>query len=169
MIQARTIAHLIAESDHARTLLENVIQAQDPRNLEVQGISGHWSAKDVMAHITAWETRMMEWLDAILLDHAGVEFLEAELTPFAIDEYNAQVYRLYQHMDLASVQGAFMAHHQVVLDYIARLPEEKLFDPAIVIEGGYPLWQLVADNTFEHYDEHLEQIEKQPWYRKPEK
>ncbi len=170
MKEARTIAHLIAEADFSRTNLERAILAQDPTKEEVEGVCGHWSLKDIMAHTTAWEHRMMEWLDQILLDSTGVEFLDAELAGDAVDEYNNQVYHLHHNMDAKTIKTAFFENHQRVLDYMARLPEEPLFKaPEVVFEEGHPLWHLVAANTFWHYDEHLAQIEKQPWYQKPKK
>lgn len=168
MKEAKTIAHLVAETDFSRTRLANAILAQEPAALEVEGVCGSWSIKDIMAHTTAWEQRMMEWLDQILLDHAGVTFLEDELAGPAVDEYNRRVFLFHRSTDVQKIKKAFLDHHQLVLDYIARLPEEPLFKkPDVVFEEEHPLWHLVAANTFWHYEEHLEQIERQPWYQKP--
>lgn len=170
MKQINSIAQLLAETDHSRTIIETTILAQDPLNLEIQGVCGHWSVKDIMVHITAWENRMMEWLNQIIFDDTGAEFLDPELSSEAIDAYNAQIYRIYADIDLQKIKTAFLENHQNILDYIARLPEEQLFDPDRPrFNGDHPLWHLVAANTFWHYQEHLTNIEKQSWFQKAKK
>lgn len=114
-----------------------------------------WSAKDHVAHITAWET--------FLLRHhlGGAEAASAlELTPeqyadFSIDEINAALHARSRDKTLAGVLADAETTHRALMDALAAMPFDALLDPRYDDdETDSPLLDWVIGNTYDHYLEH---------------
>jgi hypothetical protein len=136
-------------------LLTNLSQDQ----MTQKGVIGEWSVKDLLTHLTAWE------LYAIMRIQIALHGLPLELhwtveEQEGFDRKNEQIYAANRDKPLAQVQPDFLRIYHQMLDFIAALSESDLF----AAEGhvgqrlGYPAWQLIAGNTYEHYAEHGESL-----------
>lgn len=111
-----------------------------------------WTRKDVLAHLEAWERRVVDLLDSL---QAGVEPGERVET----DELNARFHAANRDRSLEDVRSTERNAWVQLTTALEGATDEELFD------GGHFAWtdgDRLADwfrgNTDEHYDEHLEQL-----------
>jgi hypothetical protein len=117
-------------------------------------VDGGWTALDIVAHITTWESRMTHWLKAALRGEAP-RMLPDGLTSDDVDLVNEQIYIENRDKPLDEVLSAFHASCPQALEALEAVPEEDLLNPnRAAWQSGEPLWYVVAANTCWHYAEH---------------
>jgi hypothetical protein len=114
-------------------------------DMEVPGVCGEWSVKEVMTHVAAWETRAT----AALL--SGIPSPDLE-DPDAFDETER---RRQVDMDVAETSTYLDTSHRALRDAIEAAPEELFI-------SGSPLRRQLDYGTVLHYDEHADGI--RVWY-----
>jgi hypothetical protein len=132
-------------TEHAR--LEALLANYSDEELVQPGRFGEWSTKDMLAHITFWEQRLIAYVNGA--KESLVQPDEDEQA--AIDRINAGVLAANRDRPLAEVRAAFDASYQETLTLAKSLSAENLADEA--------LYGLLAGDTFEHYREHIEMLE----------
>jgi hypothetical protein len=127
----------------------------DPTRMTQPGVAGDWSIKDVIAHITWHEGEMVGLIEA----HALVG---SELWNLPTDERNAAIYELVRDQPLDQVLAESAQVHQQLVETLPSLSDQDLTDP-----GGFPgmppdwqPWLIIAQNTYEHYQDHMLDLEK---------
>jgi hypothetical protein len=122
------------------------------------GADGAWSVKDVLAHLTAWQQRLLDILHAAQQGREPAAPVRA-LTDEEIDRLNAQFYAAARLRPLNDVQAAFHATYQQIIAAILALANEDVMAPRrFAWLGDTPLWQIISGNTYEHYQEHCRTI-----------
>jgi hypothetical protein len=138
-----------------------------PARMDQPGVNGDWSMKDMVAHLTGWQIRMVDGFAAALRGEPE------PLPPWPAhlqneDEINAWIYESKRDRSVNEVLDEAHQLLQRLLAVVAALPDE------VVIE---PEWRLVclsdkrfpAGEFFDHFhDEHeadvnawLARVEKQ--------
>lgn len=146
-------SQLIMEIQSEREQLEETLAQIDQERLTEPGAQDGWSVKDILAHIVAWETLMVGWVETTLRgDDPQVSFQDET---WDLDQFNEGLYQENRHKPLEQVLAEFHASYPRALGVAQAVPEEDLFDPhRFPWRAGKPLWQLVAGNTSYHYKEH---------------
>jgi len=113
------------------------------------GAVGYWSIRDVLAHIATWEQEALKVLPLIL---------EGKPTPRytrygGIDAFNAREQERKRHLSLELVREELVATHQLLLNFLAELPESAFSSKGRFVK------RLRLD-TYNHYREHADQITK---------
>lgn len=149
---------LEAIQDEWQNLLSTLDLLSETQMLQTGDEDG-WNVKDILAHITAWELLMVDWIEASLRGETPDRPVPGE--PWDdLDLINQQFYDLHKGSPLSEVFAQFHNVHHVAYSKVASLTERDLMDPErFVWRAGHPLWHMVADNTWRHYDEHREVIE----------
>jgi hypothetical protein len=132
-------------AEHAR--LEALLANFSDEEIVQPGRFGAWSAKDMLAHITFWEQRLIAYVNGAR--ESLVQPDEDEQA--AIDRINAGVLAANRSRPLTEVRAAFDASYQQTLALAESLSAEDLADEV--------LYNLLAGDTFEHYREHIEMLE----------
>ncbi len=115
---------------------------------------GHWSIKDTLAHLAAWQSEIITSL-AKLSPKDAPNIVEIE----DIDEWNEELYHAAARRPLEAVLEDWRNVHTQLLKVVEALDEETLTNPRrFVWMEGEPLWYLIAENGFWHEQEHAEQI-----------
>ena len=124
-------------------------------------IDGSWSAKDMLAHIAAWEQVTIHF-------HVGDRSFEdvTQLTnvPYAttpVDQINEAFYARDRDLPLAQVLQSFRSSHQELLAMLDGMSEADLFKsytPAGRSSGQLIEW--IIGDSYDHYDEHRATIEQ---------
>ena len=118
-------------------------------------IDGSWSAKDILAHIAAWEQVTIHF-------HVGDRSFEevTQLTniPYAttpVDQINEAFYERDRDLSLAQVLQSFRTSHQELLAMLDGMSEADLFEPYTPAgRSGGPLIEWIIGDSYDHYDEH---------------
>jgi hypothetical protein len=139
---------------------EKVFALLDEALITSAGADGGWSIKDILAHIMAWHRRLLDRIGAIARNEEPA-FLISGVGNGEIDRLNAQFYEENKARPLNEVLSDLRASHFQVVESVRRMTDEDLMDPQrFVWMDGDPFWKLVAGDTYEHYQEHMESIKE---------
>lgn len=124
----------------------------DLEEMEEPGVVGEWSLKDVLAHLTDWEQRFIDWYEAGLRGGVsnppvpGVRWDDLD----ALAEEGAEE---YQERPLELVLDEFPRSYQHILVTVQSISQEDLFTSGRYgWAGDVPLADYVVATTYEHYD-----------------
>lgn len=109
------------------------------------GGGGEWTVKDALAHLSWWERYTLRRLDG-----APQLMQDGEDSNAILDSTNQRVYEEYHQQSLAEVLAEFREAFRQIRAAVEALPEDRLADENT--QG------LIAGNTYDHYDEHLQTI-----------
>ncbi len=143
---------------------EALIAKVDVSRMTQPGVAGEWSLKDVLAHVAVYE----EWTGSVLeelmrgetktLDNGQPEDIDME-------KRNARFFRENQHRSLQDVRTFSQQAFQHLLAVVQSLPEEDLISASPrfkhllpVYWPNEPLWEAIAGNSYEHYQQHIPDI-----------
>lgn len=110
---------------------------------------GRWTAKDNLAHLSAWRLVAADELDAVRTGSQAPPFVTE-----GIDEGNARVYEATRHQPAASVLEEARGSWATLEAALEACSEEDLLKPR-VRRPEAPLWQVIPGNTYFHIAEHL--------------
>ena len=155
MDQPGSVQQLMEAIQKTWTTWETLLAQIDQERFTLSEVAGEWSLKDIIAHITWHEKEMVGLIKA----HALVG---SELWNLPTDERNAAIFEEIRHQPLEQVLEESRLVHQQLVEVLPTLSEEDLTDPS-----GFPNmppdWQpgmLIAQNTYEHYQDHIKDVER---------
>jgi hypothetical protein len=120
------------------------------------GVMAGWSAKDLLAHVTAWEA---ELLKAMAQARAGKRPAYADVTAADETALNEKWRKEFKKKPLAKVLDDLGEVHKQMLRQAGKLDEAELNDPArFAWTGGQTLAAVIADGAPAHKREHAAQI-----------
>lgn len=138
--------------------LHTLVDAVPPGYLPVPGVNAEWSIKDEVAHLAYWLDALLTRLNGA---RGGSEPAITNVTDAEIDRRNAECLAKSQQRRTNDVLADYDAVYARVVEAIATLPEDALFDPQrFAWTNGNPLVGYIAANTWEHYPEHVTQIRR---------
>lgn len=146
---------LIAEVRQARADMMEALEGLPADAMLRPGVIGMWSIKDILAHLSIWQSELITALDQ--LDNPTRVPHVAEIED--IDEFNAEQYRVNVRRPLDVVIEDFEGVHKHLIKTIEELDEKILNDGRrFPWMEGEPLWYLIAENGYWHEQEHAEEI-----------
>lgn len=138
-----------------RARLEAAIAGLSEETMCQPGVVGHWSVKDVLAHITAWEA---ELVTALWYNTIGRRPRLADIRD--VDAWNKRRYEENKDRPLERILNDLRGVHEQLLRRIEALSDDELDDPHLYAwTGGQTLAEVIAENSYAHEAEHAEQIE----------
>ena len=115
-------------------------------------VDDDWTRKDVLAHLEAWERRVVVLIARL---RAGDPPTEREET----DAINARFYARDRDRPLAEVRTSEREAYGAMLAALDDASDEELFDGTrFAWTDGDPFADWFRANGDEHFDEHLEQL-----------
>lgn len=84
-------------------------------------VTGEWSVRDIIAHVTWWEEEALKHLPVI---RAGGSSPRYSVTYGGIDAFNAMMTQERRHLSLAQVLQQHDEVHARLMDYVGAAPEE---------------------------------------------
>lgn len=140
--------------------LTATLDAVPPREMALTDLHGGWSIKDEVAHLIFWEARVLTILRAALVGEAPPH------PPFVGDDekiarMNAEIFAASCQRDLDDVLADLDHTHTAIVRAVESLPDEDLFDAGhFAWTSGASLIVAIAGNTYEHYPEHIRNIQR---------
>jgi acetyl esterase/lipase len=143
-----------------RADLERLVAEAGPVRIEVPGLVGEWSLKEVIAHLTAWRWWTVARLEAAVGGTAPVPPWASDLDEERegdTDRINRQFHEASRNLSVADVLCDSRATLDRLEAAILALPDADLFTPGrYPWLGEYPL-ALVVTSSAEHLREHDEE------------
>lgn len=122
------------------------------------GFAGDWSLKDVIAHITVYERWTADNLEADARGETGerrTTWGPPDGNTADMDARNAAYHGYFRDVPIADILSAADEHHQRLVAAIERLTDGEINDAtSFAWTIGYPVWQAIEGNSYEHYDDH---------------
>ncbi len=161
------LERLIRERDKFELLLN---RAGFSRHMTTNGVSGHWSIKDILAHILSYEQYMADRLEEIRHGQTHVPCKTQTALDAFREEYgypdfgsplldsdgpNAWIVEKYRHIPLDEIVSQELQAFNAIYSALERMPESQL--------RYHDLFERVANNTYRHYHEHADDIKR--WLR----
>jgi len=114
------------------------------------GVTGNWSVKDILAHITTWEEEALKHLPLILEGGTPPRYSDEY---GGIDAFNALMTKQKAGLALSDVLKQQEEIHSRLLDYVRRAPEEQF-----TRETRFR--RRLRLDTYSHYPKHANAIQK---------
>ena len=160
MEEQMTKVKLIELIEIQRHRLDQALSHLEESQMSIPGVESDLSVKDILAHISAWERKMSQWLE----ESAAGKVPHRPAPGFTwddLDTVNLQIYEENKEKPLNEVLSEYHDSYQESLKIVKAFPEDDLIDPNhFEWRVGDPLWHMVGGNTFWHYEEHESSIRK---------
>lgn len=112
------------------------------------GVTGEWSVKDILAHVTTWEEEALRMLPLILDGQTPPRY--ADLYG-GLNAFNAQMSAQKRDLPLAEVLAQLDATHHRLIEVVQRAPDDQ-----ITRETRFR--RRLRLDTYSHYPEHARAI-----------
>jgi hypothetical protein len=121
------------------------------------GVTGAWSVRDILAHVTTWEEEALKHLPLVL---KGGKPPRYSVTYGGVDAFNARMTEAKKHLSLHEVLRQMSGVHRQLVDYIESVPETQF-------RGETRFRHRLRLDTYSHYPKHARAIRK--WREKQSK
>ncbi|GIK41497.1 MAG: hypothetical protein BroJett011_53300 [Chloroflexota bacterium] len=112
------------------------------------GVTGNWSVKDILAHVTTWEEEALKYLPLIVKGGRPPRY---SVKYGGIDAFNAQMTEQKRGLSLADVLRQLDETHRRLIVYIQSVPEEQFTYET-------PFRHRLRLDTYSHYPIHTKMI-----------
>lgn len=120
---------MIAQLHADRSQLEEVLIGLNSEEMEIEGVQGERSVKDIIAHITAWERYGIGWIQA-LAQGQKPEMPVPETSMAVVRKnmavMNAEIHKKNENRPLQDLLEESHHSFKVLVKEIETLPEESL-------------------------------------------
>jgi hypothetical protein len=160
---ADELAHLAQDQPMTGPRLAEILRAERAQwnalldqvgldRMDISGVEGEWSAKQLVAHLTWYEQAVVDGAQQVL---NGGTFTRRRPEGMGLDEMNAQIAAESVAWPASDVLAEADAVFNQLLTLIANCPQALLNDPHILrLPDDAPPWMRVANNSYAHYREH---------------
>jgi uncharacterized damage-inducible protein DinB len=148
------VLRLVGDS---RAELEAALARVPAERFEEPLLDGGWTVKDLLAHVTYWE-----WA---FLSNIG-EPPPPVPRQDDVDVTNRAVYEFNRARPLADVRREFESTHRRLLERISEFDHDAI-NSRPMEDRETVVWQFVAGETWEHYPEHIAQLERAGFSARP--
>ena len=160
MDKTQLLAVLASERDK----LERIIDAVGMQRMNSAGVSGSYSTKDVLAHLTAYEQALVRWLKEA---KAGRVYVDSVLDQPDLDSRNAIVHEAGKDRSANEIVTSFQTTCDQLEECIRLLTDDELTNADATAwfvvprwERKQELWKCIANDSYEHHHQHMPDIER---------
>jgi hypothetical protein len=114
------------------------------------GVTGKWSVRDILAHVTTWEEEALKHLPLI---REGGRPPRYRAKYGGIDAFNALMTKQKADLSLSDVLNQLDEIHGRLLDYVRQAPEEQFTEET-------RFRRRLRLDTYSHYPKHANAIRK---------
>ena len=112
------------------------------------GVTGAWSVRDTLAHVTSWEEEALKHLPLILKGGTPPRY---SVQYGGLDAFNARMTEQKRSLSLSQVREQLAATHGRLVELIQNAPEHQLI-------GDTRFRRRLRLDTYGHYPIHAEAI-----------
>lgn len=138
---------ILKKLDQAWTALRESFAGLPESRLTEPGVTGDWSVKDILAHVTTWEEEALKYLPLILAGGRPPRYVRYG----GIDAFNARMTEEKRDLSLHEVLRQLDDTHRRLLDLVQRTDEAQL-------RSDTRFRHRLRLDTYSHYPQHAEAI-----------
>jgi hypothetical protein len=113
---------LLKRLDQAWAVLRESYAGLSDSGLTEPGVTGDWSVKDILAHVTTWEEEALKHLPLIIEGGRPPWYVRYG----GIDAFNAEMTEQKRDLLLPEVLRQLDDTHRRLIDFVQRAPEAQL-------------------------------------------
>ena len=147
-----------------RDKFERIIDAVGMHRMDRSGVSGSYSTRDVIAHLTAYEQALVTWLKKA---KAGRVYVDPVLDQPDLAARNAIVCEANRHRSAEEIVTSFRETFGQLEESVRLLTDDELANPEVTAWFVVPrwqqkqeLWKCIANDSYEHHQQHIPDIER---------
>ncbi|MEN8172087.1 MAG: DinB family protein [Chloroflexota bacterium] len=142
-----------------RARLEDIVSTLTDDQMTQTDAKDDWSIKDILAHIAAWEDLAVDRLTAAITGTSTTNPLIQNWDD--VHAFNAACYQENKSKTLTEVLKNFQNTYQRFLSIVNTL-DDNFIAEALPFDwaDGMTAFELIAANSYWHYQEHREVLEK---------
>ena len=141
---------LLKHLDKAWAAIKESYAGLSDSQLTEPGVTGHWSVKGILAHVTTWEEEALQYLPLIIKGGRPPRY---SIKYGGINGFNAQMTARKRGLSLSDVLRQLDETHRRLIDYVQSVPEEQF-----TRETRFR--RRLRLDTYSHYPKHAEAIRK---------
>lgn len=148
-------SELVQRIVSSRSILSDLIEQVPEKHRDRTKIAGMMTLKDIIIHICWFELEMVNMLETMKLQGSP-------LWELGTDERNTRIQELHADLPWQQVIFDFEKIQPVLIELIEGLEEAALENPTYfnnMPEEWIP-FEIIAGNTFEHYEHHIRDIKE---------
>jgi len=156
MSDQMTKAQLLELLRTKRAEWDATIASVPPSRMTETGVAGQWSVKDIIAHITHYESWYGDRMDEQL---HGIAYVPTEFDFMDFDQRNEIMYQKSKDTPLQDVLRESKQAFEKLIAGAEAHTEAFLIEPQKF--GDAPpviIWQMLRGDVYEHYGHHIESI-----------
>ncbi len=136
-----------------RAAWEALLAQIDQEQMLQPGAAGKWSLKDVIAHVARGESEIALILRTRVL-------ADSDFWNLSDDELNEITYQQNKDRPLHDIVNEERQAYKALFEAVQSLSDEDLNDPQRFkkMPQEWRPWQLIAGNSFKHYQDHMPSI-----------
>jgi len=120
------------------------------RELLEPGVTGAWSVRDIIAHVTWWEEEALAHLPTILAGRRPPRYSEKF---GGVNAFNARMTEERRALPLAEVMRRRDEVHRRLIDFVGRAPDDQ-------VGGDTRFRRRLRLDTYGHYPKHTRAIRR---------
>lgn len=147
-----------------RAAFEELLAAVGRSRMDVAGVSGHYSTKDIVAHLEAYNRALVTGLNEA---RAGRVYVDPVLDRPDLDARNAVVYEANRTKSAADILTTFRKTWDELEACVEALTDEQRTNAGLTAWFVVPrwqrtqeLWKCIANDSYEHHRQHVPDIER---------
>jgi hypothetical protein len=145
-----THAQLLERIGSAWTAFKASYAGLSDAELLEPGVTGAWSVRDILAHVTTWEEEALTHLPSILEGRRPPRY---STTYGGIDAFNARMTKEKASLSLADVLRQLDETHQRIIEVVQRAGETP-------VTRETPFRRRLRLDTYSHYPKHAAAIQR---------
>ncbi len=114
------------------------------------GVTGEWSVRDIVTHVSTWEQEALTHLPTILKGEKPPRY---SITHGGINAFNRTMTEQNRGLGLAEVRRQAKDTHRRLLSFIESVPEDQF-------RSETPFRHRLRLDTYSHYRKHADAIRK---------
>lgn len=153
---------LLANIQRERAALDDLLTPLDDHAMLAPARNDGWTAKDILAHLTAWEQRLLRWTER-WRETGDPGRPEVGVTWAGFDSLNERDHVAAKEKSVADVRGVASESFVAVARKVEAMSDDELAVSPETADG--PSWSwIIGANTYRHYREHRAEMEA--WWEK---
>jgi hypothetical protein len=141
-------ARLLERLDDAWSAFNESYAGLSDAELLEPGVTGAWSVRDIIAHVTTWEDEALKHLPLILRGGTPPRY---SIQYGGLDAFNARMTEAKAGLSLSEVRAQAVETHRRLVDLIERTPDDQL-------RAGTRARRRLRLDTHGHYPLHAASI-----------
>lgn len=154
-----TVSEVLDAIARERDRVERSLAAIGDRASTERVTDEGWTAKDVVGHLNHWVSQIAWGMGAPLQPLPYVTSVKTR--PSGDVEWNALAVAYWREFPYEKVKAEFDGYVDALIEQTRRRSDDQInATDAIPWGGARPLWQQIGSETFNHWPEHAESIER---------